>query len=396
MSREATSRASVRHPGEARGESGSLAEIFGRDVFIERVRECVCMKNPRRTAFAWPKGRLVYATDGQPGLRRRRSGKGFVYVDDKGRRVTDERVLARIRTLAIPPAYCDVWICRNATGHLQATARDARGRKQYRYHPAWREQRDDAKFRRSIAFATRLPTLRRRIARDLRAGGLARDRVLAAIVRLLDRTNMRIGNEEYAKANGSFGVSTLRNRHVQVRGDRVRIAFRGKSGQWHERFLEDRRLARTVRRCQELPGQHLFQFIDAGRRHRVTSGDVNAYLRAVMGDDYTAKDFRTWAASVIVADALFGADRATPALQDAVAVAAKDLGNTPTVCRKTYVHPAVIAGADDAARSARGRAAFRRVRRAVRGMSRAERALLRYLRGEHALAGKERPRTGRP
>jgi DNA topoisomerase-1 len=341
------------------------------------------MKPSRRMPFTWAPGRLVYVADTQPGLRRRRSGSGFAYLDARGRRVTDERVLARIRALAIPPAYRDVWICRDAHGHLQATARDARGRKQYRYHPGWRERRDEVKFRRTIEFAARLPALRRRVARDLRADGLVRERVLAAIVRLLDRTRMRIGNEEYAKANGSFGVSTLRNHHAHVRGDRVRIAFRGKAGQRHERLLEDPRLARTVRRCQDLPGQCLFQYVEDGRRRRVTSGDVNAYLRSIMGDDYTAKDFRTWAASVIVADALFGSgDASASSAQAAIAVAAADLGNTPAVCRTTYVHPAVLAAADDAARHARACAAFQRVRRAERGLGRAERALLRYLRGE--------------
>ncbi|HEY6943328.1 DNA topoisomerase IB [Dokdonella sp.] len=340
------------------------------------------MGSPRRTPFEWPRGRLVYVADTQAGLRRRRSGDGFAYVDARGRRVTDERTLARIRALAIPPAYRDVWICRDPRGHLQATARDARGRKQYRYHPRWRAQRDSVKFQRTIEFATRLPALRRRVARDLRANGLVRERVLAAIVRLLDRTRMRIGNEEYAKANGSFGVSTLRNRHVRVRGDRVRLAFRGKSGQHHERLLQDPRLARTIRRCQDLPGQYLFQYVDGGRRHRVSSGDVNAYLRAVMGDDYTAKDFRTWAASVIVADALFGSGDAPASLQAAIALAAGELGNTPTVCRTTYVHPAVLIAVDDDDRWSRALGAFRRIRRADRGLSRAERALLRYLRRE--------------
>lgn len=348
------------------------------------------MKPSRRTPFTWPGGRLVYVADTQPGLRRRRSGSGFVYVDARGRRITDERVLARIRALAIPPAYRDVWICRDARGHLQATARDARGRKQYRYHPAWRERRDEVKFRRTIEFAARLPALRRRVARDLRAEGLVRERVLAAIVRLLDRTRLRIGNEEYAKANGSFGVSTLRNRHVRVRGDRVYIAFRGKSGQHHERLLEDPRLARTVRRCQDLPGQCLFQYVEDGRRRRVTSDDVNAYLRSIMGDDYTAKDFRTWAASVVVADALFGPDDAPSSPQAAIAAAAADLGNTPAVCRKTYVHPAVLAAVGDEEQHARARAAFQRVHRADRGLGRAERALLRYLRGERRAHGAAR------
>ncbi|MCQ4166359.1 DNA topoisomerase IB [Tahibacter harae] len=326
------------------------------------------------------KAGLIYVSDSEPGYRRLRRGSRFDYVDRRGRRITDVRELARIRALAIPPAYESVWICPHRRGHIQATARDARGRKQYRYHVDWRSLRDEVKFQRSLQFAARLPQLRRRVARDLRARGAQRDRVLAAVVRLLDRACLRVGNESYARANGSFGASTLRTRHVQVRGARIRLAFRGKSKQNQVLDLEDAALARLIRRCQDLPGQHLFQYLDEGKRRRVRSDDVNAYIRAVMGDDYTAKDFRTWSASVRVAELLFADDGPvdTARLQQAIAAAAADLGNTPAVCRRMYVHPAVLAAADPAT-LARGRKAYGRIRRARAGLSRSERALLSFL-----------------
>lgn len=326
------------------------------------------------------KAGLIYVSDSEPGYRRLRRGARFDYIDRRGRRITDTRELARIRALAIPPAYEDVWICPQRRGHIQATARDARGRKQYRYHADWRSLRDAVKFQRSLQFAARLPQLRRRVARDLRTHGAQRDRVLAAVVRLLDRARLRVGNEAYAKANGSFGASTLRTRHVRVRGARVRLAFRGKSKQAQALDLEDAALARLIRRCQDLPGQHLFQYLDEGKRRRVSSGDVNAYIRAVMGEDYTAKDFRTWAASVRVAEMLFDDEEPVDAarLQRAVAAAAAELGNTPAVCRRMYVHPAVLA-ATDPATLALGRKAHRRIRRARTGLSRGERVLLSFL-----------------
>ncbi|MBN8726370.1 MAG: DNA topoisomerase IB [Xanthomonadales bacterium] len=323
--------------------------------------------------------RLRHVSDSEPGFSRRRTGDAFVYVDLEGQPIEDEDELARIRSLAIPPAYTDVWICRSANGHLQATGRDARGRKQYRYHPEWREARDATKFSRTIEFAERLPKLRRRIARDLRRRGATRERVLAALLRLLDRTFVRVGNEEYARDNASFGLSTLRNRHARVRGDEIRLLFRGKSGREHEVALEDRRVAAVLRRCHELPGQHLFQYVEDGEVHALTSGDVNDHLREIMQGDFTAKDFRTWAASVIVARELCGgAAEAVPDLKAAIAVAADSLGNTPTVCRRAYVHPALIEAASDPGGElcrlmgsvTRGRA----------GLDRHERALLRYLR----------------
>lgn len=334
------------------------------------------------------KAGLVYVSDSEPGWRRRRRGTRFDYLDRRGKRIANVRELARIRALAIPPAYEDVWICPLRRGHIQATARDARGRKQYRYHADWRAQRDEVKFQRSLDFAARLPSLRRRVAQDLRERGAVRARVLAAVVRLLDRARLRVGNESYAKANGSFGASTLRSRHVRVRGARVHLAFRGKSRQAQVVTLEDAALARLIRRCQDLPGQHLFQYLDAGRRRRVTSGDVNAYIRAVMGEDYTAKDFRTWAASVRVAESLFGDDEPVDAarLQQAIAAAAADLGNTPAVCRRMYVHPAVLAAADPAT-LALGRKAHGRIRRAHAGLSRGERVLLSYLKAVRRRGG---------
>jgi DNA topoisomerase-1 len=326
------------------------------------------------------KARLIYVSDSDPGYRRVRRGSRFDYVDRRGRRITDARELARIRALAIPPADEQVWICPHRRGHIQATARDARGRKQYRYHADWRSFRDEVKFERSLQFAARLPPLRRRVAQDLRRRGAERDRVLAAVVRLLDRACLRVGNESYAKTNGSYGASTLRDRHVRVRGARIVLAFRGKSRQDQRLDLQDAPLARLIRRCQDLPGQHLFQYLDAGKRRRVSSGDVNAYIRAVMGENYTAKDFRTWSASVRVAEQLFADEEPADdgGLQRAIAAAAADLGNTPAVCRRMYVHPAVLAAADPDA-LALGRKTFSRIRHARAGLSRSERVLLHYL-----------------
>jgi DNA topoisomerase-1 len=326
-------------------------------------------------------GRLRYVTDTEPGLARRRNGRGFAYFDARGRRVRSERVLQRIRGLAIPPAYDDVWICATPDGHLQATGRDARGRKQYRYHAAWRTQRDRSKFERTIAFGERLPSLRRRIRRDLRERGVTRQRVLAALLRLLDRTRIRVGNEEYARSNRSFGLSTLRTRHVSVRGDAIRFAFRGKAGRMHEVEVEDPRVARTLRRCRELPGQLLFQYVDRGKPHKLTSSDINDYLRDAMGEEFTAKDFRTWSASVIVARELFDPAIGTPpSPREAIRIAADELGNTPAVCQRAYVHPAVLEAAAEPLANQRVRALFARTTRARDGLDRHELALLRYLR----------------
>ena len=337
------------------------------------------------TQYSMPnrRSRLSYVSDAEPGYTRQRRGRHFVYLDRRGRAIRDERVLARIRALAIPPAYTDVWICRSPNGHVQATARDARGRKQYRYHPDWKTWRDATKFERTLDFARALPKLRARIARDLRRSGLVRERVLATILRLLDRTHVRIGNEEYAKANRSYGLSTLRGRHARVRGDEVLLHFRGKSGKEHQVALTDARVARVVRRCEDLPGQHLFQYRDEqGALHRVGSNEVNEYLREIVGNGFTAKEFRTWAATVSVAGALIAHGKASEAmLRAAVARAATELGNTPAVCRRAYVHPAIMQAYESREEAARLRAAFERATaQRGRGLSQVEKAVLAYLR----------------
>jgi len=296
---------------------------------------------------------LAFTSDCRPGIRRERRGRNFVYFHPDGAKVSDPRQLARIRSLAVPPAYSDVWICRNPRGHLQATGRDARGRKQYRYHPSWRTHRDAAKFDRILEFGRSLPRIRRRVAEDLRKSGLPQARVLATVVRLLEFTLVRVGNEEYARSNGSFGLTTLRDRHVSVRGDELTFEFRGKSGIAHCVRVSDPALARIVRRCADIPGQELFQWIDReGRRHRIDSADVNDYLRDASGGPFTAKDFRTWFATVEALQAL----RKKPArnrgevkreLAATIATVARRLGNTPTICRKCYIHPEVLAAYAD-------------------------------------------------
>ena len=294
---------------------------------------------------------LRYVADGVPGIRRRKSGRTFTYARPEGGRVRDPQTLGRIRALAVPPAWRDVWICPREDGHLQATGRDARGRKQYRYHPRWQEVRDETKFGRMAAFARALPRLRRRVGRDLALPGLPRAKVLATVVRLLETTLIRVGNEEYARENDSFGLTTLRVRQVRVRGARVRFRFRGKSGVRHEIELADPRLARIVRRMQDLPGEELVQYVDdAGETRRVESGDVNAYLKEITGRDFTSKDFRTWAGTLLAAHALgrmgkcASAGQAQRNVAQAIEAVALRLGNTKAVCRKCYVHPAVIDG----------------------------------------------------
>jgi len=293
---------------------------------------------------------LRYVTDNVPGLKRESAGKGFRYRDPSGKIIHNRQILARINSLAIPPAWADVWICPDPTGHLQATGRDDRGRKQHRYHPHWREVRDQTKYTKMIAFAKVLPQIRGRIAKDLKLPGLPRNKVLATVVRLLEVSLIRVGNEEYARENDSFGLTTLRNRHVDVNGSTLRFHFRGKSGKQHEVDIRDRRIAKIVKTCQDLPGQELFEYIDdSGKRQDVKSSDVNDYLREICGEDFTAKDFRTWAGTVLGALALgglegFGSQReAKKNVAQAVASVAQRLGNTPAVCRKCYVHPDVIA-----------------------------------------------------
>ena len=292
---------------------------------------------------------LRYVTDAAPGIRRKRSGKGFRYRGPDGEAVRQKERLSRIRSLAVPPAWTDVWICPSPLGHIQATGRDARGRKQYRYHARWRAVRDETKYGRMIDFGRALPRLRRRVEHDLALSGMPRDKVVATVVRLLHSSYIRIGNAEYARDNESFGLTTLREDHVEVRDEVIHFKFNGKSGKKHEIAVTDRTLARIVRRCQELPGQELFRYLDeAGEPRTVESADVNEYLRETTGDEFTAKDFRTWAGTVLAASELARlglADSESEAkhrLIEAVRSVAAKLGNTDAVCRRCYVHPAVI------------------------------------------------------
>ena len=292
---------------------------------------------------------LRYMGDGMPGLRRRRNGRGFVYLDADGERLDDPETLARIRALAIPPAWTDVWICPASNGHLQATGRDSRGRKQYRYHDRWRTVRDETKFERLSDFARALAAIRRRVGRDLGREGLPREKVLATVVRLMDTASARVGNPEYARDNESYGLTTLRTRHVQVKGSTVRFEFTGKGGKTHVFDVRDQRLARIVRRCRDLPGYELFQYVDEqGERRQIGSGDVNDYLREITGADFTAKDFRTWAGTVLAATTLAAAEpprsqrQAKRTVNRAMEAVGKALGNTAAIARKSYVHPDVI------------------------------------------------------
>ncbi|WP_176649839.1 DNA topoisomerase IB [Duganella sp. SG902] len=292
---------------------------------------------------------LRYVHDDQPGIARRARGKQFRYLDADGSAVTDADTLARIKSLVIPPAWTDVWICKHPLGHLQATGRDARGRKQYRYHPRWRTHRDEAKYGRMLSFGKALPAIRRAVDAALRLPGLPREKVLATVVYLLEATLMRIGNEAYARENKSFGLTTLRERHVRLNGGKVEFRFRGKSGVHHAVEVHDRRLARIINRMRDLPGQELFQYEDDdGNPHAIGSADVNDYLQTITGADYTAKDFRTWAGTVLAAMALREYEKydsqaqAKKNIVQAIEAVAKKLGNTPTICRKCYVHPAVI------------------------------------------------------
>jgi DNA topoisomerase-1 len=302
--------------------------------------------HPVRSAHA---AGLRYVSDAAPGISRRRAAKAFRYLNAEGRAVRDRVTLARIRSLAIPPAWEGVWICPRDDGHLQATGRDARGRKQYRYHAQWREVRDETKYGRMAAFGRTLPRIRRRVRRDLALQGLPREKILATLVRLLEATLIRVGNEEYARENSSFGLTTLRNRQVAINGAKIRFNFRGKSGVEHAIELHDRRMAGIVKRIRELPGQELFQYIDeAGERRSVESADVNAYIREAAGGEFTSKDFRTWAGTLLAAKALREAGpfesraQAMRNVNTALDGVAKVLGNTKAVCRKCYVHPAVV------------------------------------------------------
>lgn len=302
------------------------------------------LSDPQEAAEA---ARLTYVSDEAPGIRRRRAGRGFQYLDADGKPIKDKSTLKRIRSLAIPPAYTDVWICPLANGHIQATGRDAKGRKQYRYHPRWAEVRDETKFHRMSLFGKALPEMRERIAADMRRHGLPREKVLAAVAQLLGTTFIRIGSPEYVKANDSFGLTTLHDDHAEIADGKITFEFRGKSGKEQAVSLSDKRLARIVKQCQDVPGQQLFQYIDAdGAAHPITSSDVNDYIRQIGGQEFTAKDFRTWGGTTLAVKAL---SELGPCEDEAllkknthqmIKSVAEALGNTQAVCRKYYVHPA--------------------------------------------------------
>ncbi len=301
-----------------------------------------------RTRAAAPGG-LVYVSDAEPGISRKRAGRGFSYIGLDGEPIRDRAERRRITSLVIPPGWTDVWICPAPNGHLQATGRDAKGRKQYRYHPRYREVRDDTKFDRMLAFSNVLPAIRERVERDLAREGLPREKVLATVVRLLEKTLIRIGSDVYARDNQSYGLTTMRRRHVEVSGSKLWFEFRGKSGVMRSVAITDRRIASIVQHCQTLPGQELFQYLDdRGRRQKVDSGDINAYLRQISGQEFTAKDFRTWAGTIAAATTLRDMGPATTQRETqanivkAIDLVAARLGNTRAVCRKYYVHPRVI------------------------------------------------------
>jgi DNA topoisomerase I len=292
---------------------------------------------------------LRYVSDDRPGYTRKAKGEDFAWLDTDGKLIRDEQRLLRIKRLAIPPAWTDVWICPASNGHIQATGRDARCRKQYLYHERWREVRDENKYDRIISFGKALPKIRRRIARDLKPPGLPRNKVLATVVQLLERTFIRIGNEEYARENKSFGLTTMKDRHVEVKGAKLRFRFRGKSGREHEVDVTDRHIAKIISKLQDLPGQDLFQYVDDdGKVGDISSQDVNEYLREITGEDFSAKDFRTWAGTVLTAIALNAQEKfenqkqGEANIKTAISAVAKILGNTPAICRKCYVHPAVL------------------------------------------------------
>jgi DNA topoisomerase-1 len=337
--------------------------------------------------------RLEYARLDAPGFGRRKRGSGFTYHDERGRPIRNARVIERVRKLAIPPAWTQVWICPSPLGHVQATGRDAKGRKQYRYHERFRALRDGAKYHHILRFGRKLPALRRTLARDLRRPGLEQSKVLSTVIELMQRTCMRVGNDRYAEQNGSYGLTTLRDRHAKIRGSEVEFHFKGKSGKLHHVRLDDARLARIVRRCRDAPGQRLFQYAGAdGKFHAITSGDVNDYLRRVTGEPFSAKDFRTWAGTLLAVHALAACEPGTSlsatrrAIKQALEGVSAELGNTIAICRKSYVHPAVI----DQYTSGELGATFRRAtlnarRRPVRGLRQPESVALRWLEALPAL-----------
>jgi DNA topoisomerase I len=336
-------------------------------------------------------GRLRHSSDSEPGYSRKRHGHYWQYFDEDGERVTDREVIERLNSLALPPAYADAWFCRDENGHLQATGVDARGRKQYRYHPDFRARRDKKKYTGTLEFGAALPKIRRKVAADLKKPALGRDPVLAAVVRLLDTQYLRVGNEQYARENKSFGATTLRSRHVRRKGNNLLMRFTGKHGIVHEVPITDRNLKRIVSKCQDLPGQHLFQYIDEEEAPcAVTSADVNEYIREASGADFTAKNFRTWAASVIAFDQMLTAaeqERAKVSLKTVLEPVAEALGNTPAISRKSYVHPKLIEAARERPRNPLNGMERPRARK---WLSSAEVGLLDFLGGKKRTIGKSR------
>jgi DNA topoisomerase-1 len=347
--------------------------------------------------------RLRYLTDATPGIQRKRAGGNFRYIDVDGKPIRDREVLRRIRSLAIPPAWTDVWICPWPHGHIQATGRDAKGRKQYRYHPRWREVRDETKYERMLAFAEALPRIRERLDHDLARPGIPREKVLATVVRLLDTTLIRVGNDEYARQNRSYGLTTMHNRHAEVTGATVRFYFRGKSGRRHEIDVRDRCLAQIVKRCQAIPGYRLFEYIDeSGEPHSVDSGDVNDYLREITGQEFTAKDFRTWHGTVLAAlalqefEAFDSQAQARKNLVHAIEAVAERLGNTPAVCRKCYVHPEIFtAYLDGSLAHAMGQEVEQEIASSLHALRGEEAAVMAFLQERLARESQERKTPAR-
>ena len=362
-------------------------EARQRTAATSRIRSLVRNKAPLPAPESAKIAGLRYVDDARtPGIRRVGSQSRVRYVGPNGGTLSNAAELQRIRSLVIPPAWTDVWICQDARGHLQATGRDARGRKQYRYHARWRQVRDEVKYGKLIAFAQALPRIRRRTHVDLRRTGLPRDKVLAAAVQLLEKTLIRIGNEEYARDNGSVGLTTMRDQHAKIQGTTVRFEFRGKSGIAHAIDLRDARLAKIVKACRDLPGYELFQYVDEdGARQTIDSADVNAYLREISGEEFTAKDFRTWAGTVLAAKALAevavfkSPTEAKRNVVKAIESVAKKLGNTKSVCRKCYIHPAILDAYMDGATIATIKARAATLARSRAALSGEEAAVVRML-----------------
>jgi DNA topoisomerase-1 len=315
---------------------------------LENSVEIVGTLLPQAAVSAAKDAHLRYVSDRRPGITREANGKDFLYRDPSGNAITDAGEIARIKAIAVPPAWTNVWICPYRNGHIQATGRDARGRKQYRYHPDWRRIRDQNKYEHILQFAEALPVIRRRVEHDLAMPGLPREKVIAAVVRLMEHTLARVGNPEYARDNQSFGLTTLKNRHVKIKRGQIELDFRAKHGIQHHSLVSDRKLARIVKNCRDLPGSELFQYLDEeGCRHTIDSGDVNDYLREISGREISAKDFRTWAGTNLAVFACGAMEESKPTKKGTIAVitqVAEQLGNTPAVCRKCYIHPAVLEG----------------------------------------------------